>query len=304
MAGKPSVGLALGGGFLRGTANIGVLRVLKEEGIPVHMVAGSSAGSIVAALCASGYSPERMEKIAVKLHFRDIFDYGSTLVNLLLIAGEFLAGFLHLPFPMRRPLGLMKGNKLEALVNKWVGRNRLFDDTEIPLGITAVDARDGALVVFLSGKPLLRTVLPPEDVIIRGEPVARAVRASAAVPGLFEPVRLGERLLVDGGVRDNVPAYVLRRMGAEFVIAVDVGYDGREMRCPDNIIGVLSQSLDIIASEGINLKLEEHADVVIRPVIRNMGPWDFDKIKYCIRQGEQAAAAAVDGIKRQLNGGR
>lgn len=314
MAKRPLVGLALGGGVMRGMAHIGVLKVLKKAGIPIDMVAGTSAGSIVAALYASGHSPERIEKIALGLRNSDLFDYGSIYLNLLLIAGDVIARVLHLPFPLPTPMGLMRGNRLEALIKKYVGQNRLFGQTEIPLGITAVDVRDGTLVVFLEGQPAayearslmaakpsveLRTVVPPEDDFVKGIPVATAVRSSAAVPGIFEPVRVGERLLVDGGVRENVPAYVLRRMGADFVIAVDVGYGGQRVADISNIFKLLTNSFEIVISEGINLKLEHCADIVIRPIII-ADPWDIKRTRYFIGQGELAAAKALDEIKRKL----
>jgi len=299
MSTRPLVGLALGGGVVRGMAHIGVLKALKRAGIPVHMVAGTSSGGIVAALLAAGNSPERIEEIALSLRARDMFDYGATLVNLMLMSGKVIADFLGLPFPFRRPLGLMKGNKLEAWVNRLVGRERLFGETVMPLGITAVDVRNGQLVVFVEKKPTTRTVLPPGDAFIKGQPVALAVRASTAVPGIFEPVRLGDRLLVDGGVRDNVPAYVLRKMGADFVIAVDVGYDGHLQHNTGNITDVLIQSFEIVMSESINTKLEHYADVVIRPEIK-MSPWDFSRAGYCIGRGELAASKALEEIKSKF----
>ena len=315
MSGRPLVGLALGGGVMRGMAHIGVLKVLQKAGIPIDMVAGTSSGSIVAALFASGYSPKQIEKIALGLRNRDLFDYGSIFLNALLIAGGVITRVLHLPYPLRNPLGLMRGHRLEALVNKYVGHNRLFDQTEIPLGITAVDVRDGTLVVFLAGLPdpwqahslaagsrhvELHRVIPPEDEFVKDIPIARAVRASVAVPGIFEPLRLGDSILVDGGVRENVPAYVLRRMGADFVIAVDVGYDGRGVSKIGNIFKILTQSFEIVISEGINWKLGDCSDVEIRPII-NADPWDITRAGYFINQGERAAAKALDEIKGKLH---
>ncbi len=321
MAARPLVGLALGGGAMRGMAHIGVLKVLKKAGIPIDMVAGTSAGSIVAALYASGYSPERIEKIALGLRACDIFDYGTIHLNLLLIAGDVISRVLHMPYPLRSPRGLMCGHRLEALINRYVGKNRLFGQTEIPLGITAVDVRDGTLVVFLEGNTVdyemkslmveyrygkdisspveLRTIVPLEDVFLKGMPVAPAVRASSAVPGIFEPVRVGDRILVDGGVRENVPAYVLRRMGAHFVIAVDVGYSGHRVVDISNIFKLLANSFEIVVSESINFKLEHCADVVVRPLIK-ADPWDIKRARYFISQGERAAVMALDEIKRKL----
>ncbi|MFA7467119.1 MAG: patatin-like phospholipase family protein [Desulfotomaculaceae bacterium] len=300
MVNGPAVGLALGGGFLRGVAHIGVLKAFQKSGIPVHMVAGTSAGSIVAALYAAGYTPSKMEEITFALNPWDVFDYGPAAVNLLLMSVDCLCQLLRIPFPGRRPLGLMNGCKLKALMNRLLGKQRMFGETKIPLGITAVDARDGTLVIFREEAFEVRTIIPPKDVFVQEMPVATAVRASTAVPGLFEPVRMGERLLVDGGIRENIPAYVLRQMGADLIVAVDVGYSGHLPHPVGSIVDILTQSLEIVSSESINLKLEQYADVVIRPVIKNMGPWDFDRIDYCIHQGETAAEAMVDEIKRRL----
>lgn len=321
MSTRPMVGLALGGGAIRGMAHIGVLKSFKKAGIPIDMVAGTSSGSIVAAMYASGYSPEHIEEIAMELRSQNIFEHGTMLLNLLLIAGDIIFRILHLPYPVRSPMGLMQGNKLKALLHKFLGQNRLFGQTEIPLGITAVDARDGTLVVFVEGDPVanpvqplivespnsaagsisvdVRTVVPPEDVFIKGQPVALAARASSAVPGIFEPIRVNDRLLVDGGVRENVPAYILRCMGADFVIAVDVGYSGRRVDGISNIIKLLANSFEIVISEGINLKLERYANVVIRPLI-NADPWDIKHTRYFIKQGELAALKSLDEIKRKL----
>ena len=299
MPSKPLVGLALGGGVMRGMAHIGVLRALREAGIAVDMVAGTSAGSIVAALYASGYNPHQMQEIVENLKFRDIFDYAPLLGNLFLIAGDTTAGLLRMPYPLRKPLGLMKGKKIDALLNKWLGKTRLFTETKIPLAIVTVDIRNAALVVFLDGNLAIRTILPPENKFIGDQKISLAVRASSSVPGLFEPVRMGEHLLVDGGLRDNVPASVLRSMGADIVIAVDVGYDGSSNHRVENIFDIIAQSYEILMSESINLKIERYADVVIRPVIK-MGPWEFERIGYCIKQGEYETRKKVTEIKRKI----
>lgn len=300
MKSGPVVGLALGGGFLRGVAHIGVLKAFERENIPVHMVAGTSAGSLVAALYAAGYKPEQMAQITTTLRPGVIFDYGRAVVNLLLMTADYFCRLLQIPFPGRRPLGLMNGGKIKALMNRLLDSPQLSGAVKIPLAITAVDARDGALVIFRENMDGMRTIFPPGDVVVHDMPVATAIRASIAVPGLFEPVQMGERLLVDGGLRENIPAYVLRQMGADFIIAVDVGFNGSLPYPIESIVDILTQSLEIISSESVVPKLEQYADVVICPVIKNMSAWDFDRLEYCIERGEAAARAAVDEIKRRL----
>lgn len=298
------VGLALGGGFLRATAHIGVLKVLVEEHVPVDMIAGSSAGSLVAALFARGLSPGRIEREALSLRARDVFDSGLALANLFLMVGKSVADFFRFPFPFRVPLGLMKGRNLERLIERLVGKK---GDWKIPLAVTSVDVSCGTLVVFREGQVVGnaagRTVVPPEDMIfVSGFPITRAVRASCAVPGLFEPVVVEGMILVDGGVRDNVPAGVLKEMGADVVLAVDVGYDGYPCKKIKNMVDLLTRSLDIMTSEGSRVKLDLYADVVLRPPIDDVDPWDFEKIPYCIAQGEKFARRALPEIREALGG--
>lgn len=302
MSNQPKLGLALGGGFLRGVAHIGVLKVLEREGIQVDLVAGTSAGSIIAALYArGGLTPAEMEQVALGLTTKDVFDTGSTMCNLVLMGGKVLTDLFRLSFPFRSPLGLMKGNRLERLVNDWVGSTRVFSQMQKNLAITAVDINTGTLVVFMADGFRTRTVIPSEDTVFMDEiGVARAVRASCSVPGLFEPVSIDGRLLVDGGIRNNVPADVVRQMGADVVVAVDVGYDGQACRNATNIMEILSQSLDIMGTEGVVPRLEKHADVVIRPIIKDVAPWNFNQIGYCIRQGQRAGLAAIPALRQAL----
>ncbi|MGB9826338.1 MAG: patatin-like phospholipase family protein, partial [Desulfofundulus sp.] len=167
------------------------------------------------------------------------------------------------------------------------------------LAITSVDIQTGHRIIFVSEDVTFSP--PPEDIFfIRGIPVAKAVRASCAVPGLFEPKKIGDRLLVDGGLRENVPVEVLHLLGADVVVGVDVGYEGEHSRPIHNMVQILTQSLDIIGNEVTRVKLENYADLVIRPVLTGVTPWDFSRNAYCIAQGEKAARALVPELKRML----
>lgn len=298
MVTRPQVGLALGGGVMRGMAHIGVLEALEKASIPVHMVAGTSSGSIVAALYASGYSPAEMREIALQVRPKDVLDYKSSVLFFLM--EEALRNIFPWLWKRKNPrLGLMKGKKLTAFMERLLGRKNQLHQTGIKLAITAVDVRDGTLVVFREQPGAHRTILPPEDSVLVGKPLPLAIRASTAVPGIFEPVRLGERILVDGGVRENVPAYVLRQMGADFIIAVDVGWDGARPNRVNHILQLLCQSFEVVISEGITLKLEQYADVVIRPELVS-NAWDFASASTSIRLGREAATVALGEIKQKL----
>jgi NTE family protein len=178
----PKVGLALGGGGARGFAEIGVLRVLEQEKIPISFVAGTSVGSLVGALYADTGSVLDAEFHAVTVTEEDLFDYRALAV--------FSGGFV-------------KGERLRRFVETNL-KSRTIEQMKVPFAAVAVDAALGRAVVFRRG------------------PVSSAVHASCAIPGVFVPVTIGERTYVDGGVVNPVPADVARSMGAEVVIAVSI----------------------------------------------------------------------------------
>ncbi|MDK2887695.1 NTE family protein [Desulfofundulus australicus DSM 11792] len=292
------LGLALGGGFLRGIAHIGVLKVLAAEGIEPQLVAGTSAGSIVAALYCSGWSIREMEKLALELSPRDIYDGGFMFFNLGAMAAKAFFDLLHLPVPIPTPLGLMPGCRLESWVEHLVER-KTFRQLSRLLAITSVDIHAGDRVIFVSEDVSYSP--PPGDIFfISGVPVARAVRASCSVPGLFEPKKIGNRLLVDGGLRENVPVEVLHLLGADVVVGVDLGYEGEYHRSINNIFQLLTQSVDIIGNEVTRVKLQNYAHIVIRPLLAGVSPWDFSRNAYCIEQGEKAAREVLPELKRIL----
>lgn len=305
----PYVGLALGGGFLRGAAHAGVLKVLVEEGIPIHVVAGSSSGSLAAALFACGYTPQQIKDFALGLRPGNVFDGLEAVYNMFLLAIKKIADLLGLSLPLRVPLGLMSGKRLERNINQGLGSGLMFSDlTTACLVVTAVDVTTGSMILFMPEQTefLLHTagpvtIIPPVDkIIINDVPVAAAVRASCSVPGLYEPKPLRGHVLVDGGVRNNIPADVLKKMGLDVVISVDVGYDGYSSHRVTSITEVLLQSLDIMASESMLIKLKETAGIVIRPEIRDVSVWDFDKLYYCYEQGENKAREMLPVIHKAI----
>ncbi len=178
----PVVGLALGGGGARGFAEIGVLRVLEQEKIPVGIVVGTSVGSLIGALYADTGRVLDAELHALTITEEDIFDYKAL---------AFLSG------------GLAKGDRLERFLDANLS-HRTIESFRVPFAAVAADLATGTAVVFDRG------------------PAARAVRASCAIPGVFVPVEIGGRTYVDGGVVDPVPARVARQKGAQVVVAVSV----------------------------------------------------------------------------------
>jgi len=287
---------------LRGAAHIGVLKVLAGEGLRPDLVAGTSAGSIVAALFCAGRRPEELEEMARQLRPVAFFDPCAVIGSLGAMILQTVCDFLRLPlFP--RPLpGLVSGAKMERWLEEAFSRCA-FRDLKTALAIVAVDINTGMRVVFTGLDVYLPA--PPEDIVfIRGVPVAPAVVASCAVPGVFRPKRIGIRLLVDGGLKENVPVETLSLLGADVAVGVDVGYDGEPYKDIRSLAQLLSQSLDIIGSAVTESKLKEYAHLVIRPVLKDVAPWDFHRIPYCIRQGEEAAHEALPALKKLLGPGR
>ena len=175
----PRIGLALGGGAARGFAHIGVIQVLEDAGIRPALVAGTSAGSLVAAMYASGKTGREMGQLALTMDEGAITDWA---------------------FPTR---GLIRGEALARYVREQTG-GRTIEQMALPLGIVATDLDSGAPILFQRGD------------------TGAAVRASSAVPAVFQPVRIGSREYVDGGLVSPVPVRFARQMGAELVIAVDI----------------------------------------------------------------------------------
>lgn len=246
------MGLALGSGGARGLAHIGVLKVLKKEGIPVDLIVGSSMGSLVGSLYATGLDLEMMEGLAVHLKRKY---------------------WLDLAVPRR---GFVTGEKVKEMI-RLLTRSRSLEELPIPMGVVATDLGNGQRVVFQKG------------------PVDLAVRASISIPGIFEPVRWQGKTLVDGGVIDRVPITVVKEMGADIILAVDVVPHRTSARI-ENIFDVITQTLSVMEREILNQRLLA-ADVLIHPDLTDISPTAFTRVEECIRRGEEAAQIQVCRIK-------
>ena len=252
----PRLGLALGGGAARGFAHIGVIQVLEEQGIKVDLVAGTSAGSLVAALYASGKNGREMATLAEAMDEGAISDWA---------------------FPTR---GLIRGDALARYVREKTG-NKLIEQMVLPLGIVATDLSDGSAILFRSGD------------------TGAAVRASSSVPAVFQPVKIGTREYVDGGLVAPVPVRFARQMGAELVIAVDITAPPEEKPGSD-AVRMLLQTFSIMGRSINNYELRD-ADVVLRPKLDNVGSADFSARRRAIQAGREAAVAALPLIRARIS---
>jgi NTE family protein len=257
----PRVALVLGGGAARGFAHVGVLRVLEDAGIPVELIVGTSVGSLIGALYADGYNARELEHISRYLDRGDFFDFGIA--------------------PALFGTGLARGARLE----RWVKSRLRTGDIEqlaIPFAAVATDLDDGSVVV-----------------LDRGE-VARAVRASSAIPGVFEPVELDGRLLVDGGVVANLPVTIARDLGADVVIAVDVTQVSGKAQ-PSNFVEVVMRAVTILTHEGVE-ESARAADVLVAPAVGDVELLDFDAKDRAIAAGAAAAREKLLEIRNAIEG--
>jgi NTE family protein len=252
---KIRIGLALGGGAAKGFAHIGVIKMLEANGFKPEVVSGTSAGSVVGALYASGMDVFQMQTHAVSLDEARIRDVA-------LFNG-----------------GLVRGQKLQDYVNEMVG-NRPFEKMKKPFAAVSTRLETGERTVFNRGN------------------VGQAVRASCSIPGVFEPVKIGDSYYIDGGVVSPVPVDAARQLGADFVIAVDISTKTTG-KTPESMLGVVNQSITIM---GQKLGAQElaRADVVIRPQVNDVGPADFERRNAVILEGEKAALAALPQIRAKL----
>jgi NTE family protein len=249
------IALVLGGGAARGFAHIGVIKALEAQGIVPTIVVGTSAGSVVGALYASGMNGFELQKLALQMEENMVADW--TLPN----------------------RGVLKGEALQDFINQKV-KNLSIQKMPKPLGVVATDLQSGEMVLFRSGN------------------TGMAVRASSAVPGVFQPVEINGRDYVDGGLTSPVPAQAARSMGADFVIAVDISNVNRR----DKLTGTLDVLLQTFSIMGhaISLHQLEDADVVIRPKTAEVSSTDFEGRHLAIMEGEKAAVAIMPELKAKL----
>jgi NTE family protein len=252
----PLIGLALGGGFARGIAHIGVLKVLEAEEIPIDFVAGTSVGALIGAAYCSGVSPAELEEVAARVRFRDLARW--TVSRYGFATNQRMIGFL-----------------------SRVLKVKTFEELRIPLAVTATDFASGEGVVFRSG------------------PLADPVRASCAYPGVFLPVKVDNRLLVDGMLAHSLPTQPVREMGAERVIAVNLKGSWASGVGPRHIFDVVGQCF-AIAQEMNCTRSRQSADLVIEPDVTGYRYDDFERSAELVGVGETGARAALGEIRKWL----
>jgi len=253
----PKIGLALGGGAARGFAHVGVIQVLEENGIKPSLVTGTSAGSLVAAIYASGKSGSQLQRVAETMEEAAIADWSLPLFS----------------------RGMLRGDALARYVNGQVGA-KLIEELPLPLGIVATDLNSGNDVLFQRGD------------------TGTAVRASSAVPALFQPVKIAGREYVDGGLVSPVPVAAAKRMGADFVIAVDISTPP-EGSLTGGSLEILMQTFSIMGKSINRFELKE-ADILVRPALEGISSSDFGARKRSIEAGRVAMLKMLPALKAAL----
>jgi NTE family protein len=253
---QPAIGLALGGGFARGMAHIGVLKVLEEEGIPIRMVAGTSVGALIGAAYCSGLSIEELEALSRSVRFTTFARWTVS------------------------RYGFASNDRMVAFLARTL-KVKTFEELRIPLGVTATDFNSGEAVVFHSG-----SIVDP-------------VRASCAYPGMFLPVNIRGRWLVDGMLSHPVPTRPVRAMGAERVLAVHLRGQWSKDGAPRHLFDVIGQSF-AIAQDMMSHVWRGAADLVVEPEVSGFAYDDFKRAGELIRSGEIAMRKAMPEVRKWM----
>ncbi len=256
------VGIALGGGGARGLAHIGVLKAFDEEDVPVRAIAGTSVGALIGSLYAAGITTSQMEQMTQEIGWSSLTNYSRLSLFRLVVTQQQLST-----------------KNMETYLRKYIGDTN-FNELKIPFACVSTDMQTGERVVFRDGS------------------VALAARASATIPGLFEPVEFRHRYLVDGGLVSNIPTDLVVLLGADIVVAVDVTTVLEHFQ-PKSIMSVLNQAI-YIQSERLAQEELGRANVIIRPRMGDIMMTDLSRSDESINAGILAARQAVPEIKRLI----
>lgn len=286
---RPRVGLVLSGGGARGAAHVGVLKVLEDLHVPVDAIAGTSMGAVVGGLYASGLNARQVEKLMNSLNWQEAFRDRPPREDLTLRRKQEDENFLvKFPLGLRHghvilPRGLVEGQQLTQLLRRLtlpVARLSRFDDLPTPFRAVATDLESGEAVVMDSGD------------------LTSAMRASLSAPGVFSPVEREGRVLVDGGIADNVPVDIARAMGVDVLIVVDVGAPLLPREQLRSVPVISNQMLAILIRRNVQEQLATlgPGDILIRPELGNTSSFDFGNVARVIGVGESAARAAAERL--------
>lgn len=286
---RPRIGLVLSGGGARGAAHIGVLKVLEKLHIPIDVIVGTSMGAIVGGIYAAGSSPEELEALVTSIAWNEAFMDRPQPKDLSFRRKEDNAGqMIKFDAGIRKgklavPLGFIQGQNLNFILKSRLLHTSAIDDFDrlkIPFRAVAADIETGEAVVLGKGD------------------LAEAMRASMSIPGVFAPVEIDGRLLVDGGIADNLPVDVARKMGADVLIAVNVGTLRRSRKNLTSAMMITTQVMTILIQKNTDAQIATlcDRDILLRPPLETIGSGDFAKASQAIRIGEEEAGRAASRL--------
>ena len=287
---RPRIGLCLAGGGARGGAHVGVLKVLEELRIPVDYIAGTSIGSIVGGLYASGYSPDELDSVIVNVDWATVFqDTPPRQQQEFRRKEEDRLPYFGLEFgvndgSLRLASGLISGQRLNFLLRQLTLHTTGitdFDDLAVPYRAVAADLADGSMVVLDHCS------------------LADALRASMSIPGAFTPVEINGRTLVDGGMVRNLPYDVVKAMGADVVIGVDVGTPVGELSDDQSFLGVIMRTLDLATKTNVAVSRAQFtdADLLMIPEMGRVATASFPLMGEAAERGEEVARANLERLR-------
>ncbi len=300
-----SIGLALSGGGAKGVAHIGVLEALKDYGIHVDYIAGTSSGSLIASLYAAGYTPNEMLKI-INRYKDGIIDIDKG------IGFKLFGSVLKKKVSIK---GFVKGIKLEKMLEYILKEKGIQDisDLTFPIAIPVVNLKTGEIVYFSNididknNVEDNRWCLVEENTnyedapkYIKGGKLSSIVRASCSVPGIFVPKKIEDEIYIDGGVRVNSPIDVLRKMGADKILVVTFNCNKGNHMGIENVMGISSQAFNIMSHESNKDKVEL-ADVNVKLCLNNVSLLDFSNATNLAHRGYNIIANNIDRIKKSLD---
>lgn len=283
---RPVIGLVLSGGGARGAAHLGVLKVIEEMGIPVDVVVGTSMGSVVGGLYSSGLSVADIERVVRDNDWTQVLSDGPSYEELSMtrkreVRNHQLGGRLGMSANgIKLPTGLREGQNVRLMLRhltRHVSDIHCFNQLALPFGAVATDVETGEAVVLDHGD------------------LVTAMRASMAIPGYFSPVELDGRVLVDGGPANNMPVSLARAMGADIVIAIDIGTPMSKRDKMTNLVGISMQMTTMLARNTADQERRalKKDDVLIVPDLDTVATLDFEEMGDAITAGEAAARKAL-----------
>lgn len=273
------IGLALSGGGIRGVAHAGVIKALEEQNIKIDIIAGTSSGSMVATLYALGYKPDEIYNLFKK--------YASTIVKLNsnVIRKEIKNFIINHKIKSQ---GINNGKFIEEIFNKKANEKGIknINQIQMPLSIPCVDITKSEICIFTSKKSNQKNYISNIE-------VGKAVRASSSFPIIYEPMKYKDKLLVDGGILDNIPVEEVKKLGADKVIAVN--FDSDKIKLESNAIDIIMKVSDIMGSQ-ISEQGLKLSDYVITVPTDGAGILDVSKIDYCYKSGYETAKNRLNSL--------